>query len=127
MSNVCFTRVKLSVTIVQILLSNSYTMGCLHIHGGTPRALASGLPYVQVTNMVCLLYTTYISVDLAHHGIVRAKVGINHQIRFLILAIDAFTWNKWILVVNPITVDSYGFLFNCKTVGQAGFNPLVGA
>ena len=23
------------------------------------------------------------------------------------------------LVVNPITVDSYGFLFNCKTVGQA--------
>ena len=23
------------------------------------------------------------------------------------------------LVVNPITVDSYDFLFNCKTVGQA--------
>ena len=23
------------------------------------------------------------------------------------------------LVVNPITVDSYGFLSNCKTVGQA--------
>ena len=23
------------------------------------------------------------------------------------------------LVVNPITVDSYGFLFNCSTVGQA--------
>ena len=23
------------------------------------------------------------------------------------------------LVVNPITVDSYGFLFNCTTVGQA--------
>ena len=22
------------------------------------------------------------------------------------------------LVVNPITVDSYGFLFNCTTVGQ---------
>ena len=23
------------------------------------------------------------------------------------------------LVLNPITVYSYGFLFNCKTVGQA--------
>ena len=23
------------------------------------------------------------------------------------------------LVVNPITVDSYGFLLNCTTVGQA--------
>ena len=23
------------------------------------------------------------------------------------------------LVVNPITVESYGFLFNCKAVGQA--------
>ena len=23
------------------------------------------------------------------------------------------------VVVNPITVDSYGFLFNCTTVGQA--------
>ena len=25
--------------------------------------------------MVLLFYTTYISVDLAHHGIFRAKVG----------------------------------------------------
>ena len=40
------------------------------------------------------------------------------------------------LVVNLITVNSYGFLLNCKTVGQASdlmtalafsFNPLVGA
>ena len=40
------------------------------------------------------------------------------------------------LVVNPITVDSYCYLFNCTTVGQASdlmtaltlsFNPLVGA
>ena len=40
------------------------------------------------------------------------------------------------LVVNPITVYSYGFLFNCATVGQASdsmtalkssFNQLVGA
>ena len=40
------------------------------------------------------------------------------------------------LVVKPITVDSYGSLFNCTTMGQASdlmttltesFNPLVGA
>ena len=36
------------------------------------------------------------------------------------------------LFVNPIMVYSYGFLFNCTTVGQASdstkiFNPLVGA
>ena len=40
------------------------------------------------------------------------------------------------LVVNPITVDSYGLLFNCTAVGQASdlmttmtqsFNPVVGA
>ena len=39
------------------------------------------------------------------------------------------------IVVNPITVYSYGFLFNCMIVGQASdsmaaltqsFNPLVG-
>ena len=29
-------------------LSNSYTMGCPHVRGDNPRALASGLSYVQV-------------------------------------------------------------------------------
>ena len=29
----------------------------------------------RLTNMVYLFYTTYISVDLAHHEIFRAKVG----------------------------------------------------
>ena len=28
-------------------------------------------------------------------------------------------WQSACLVVNPITVDSNGFLFNCTTVGQA--------
>ena len=28
-------------------------------------------------------------------------------------------WQSACLVVNPITVDSYGFLFNCMTMGQA--------
>ena len=29
-------------------LSNNYTMGCLPVHGDNPRALASGLSYLQV-------------------------------------------------------------------------------
>ena len=36
-----------------------------------PRALASGLSYVQVDKNGI----TYISVDLAHHEMYRAKVG----------------------------------------------------
>ena len=50
-------------------------MGCPPVHGDNPRALASGLSYVQADNMVLLFYTTYISVDLAHHEKFRAKVG----------------------------------------------------
>ena len=57
------------------VLCNSYTMGCPPVHEDNPRALASGLSYVQVDNMVYLFYTTYISVDLAHHEIFRAKFG----------------------------------------------------
>ena len=49
-------------------------MACLPVRGDNPRALASGLSYVQVTNML-LFYTTYISVDLVHHNIFSAKVG----------------------------------------------------
>ena len=31
-------------------ISNSYTMGCPPLHGDYPRALASGLSYLQVDN-----------------------------------------------------------------------------
>ena len=34
------------------MLSNSYTMGCPPVRGDNPRALASGLSYVQVDKMV---------------------------------------------------------------------------
>ena len=47
-------------------------MGCPPVRGDNPRALASGLFYVQVDK---LFYATYISVDLAHHEIFCAKVG----------------------------------------------------
>ena len=37
-----------------------------------PRALASGLSYVQVDNHGITIYSTYIRVDIAHHEIFRA-------------------------------------------------------
>ena len=56
-------------------LYNSYTIGCPHVRGANPRALASGLSYVQEDKHGILFYTTYISVDLSHDEIFRAKVG----------------------------------------------------
>ena len=50
-------------------------MGCPPVRGDNPRALASGLSYVQVDKHGITIYTTYISVDLAHREIFRAKVG----------------------------------------------------
>ena len=38
---------------------SSYTMGCPSVRGDNPRALASGLSYVQVDNCGQLCYTTY--------------------------------------------------------------------
>ena len=39
------------------LLCNSYTMGCPPVRGDNPRALASGLSYVQVDkNCITILY-----------------------------------------------------------------------
>ena len=50
-------------------------MGCPPVRGDNPRALASRLSYVQVEKHGIAIYTTYISVDLAHHKIFRAKVN----------------------------------------------------
>ena len=50
-------------------------MGCPPVRGDNPRALASRLSYEQVDKHGILFYTTYISVDRAHHEIFRAKVG----------------------------------------------------
>ena len=50
-------------------------MGCPPVRGDNPRALASGLSYVQADKHGNKYYTTYISVDLAQHEILRAKVG----------------------------------------------------
>ena len=49
-------------------------MACPPVRGDNPRALASGLSYVQ-GDKHGIIYTIYISVDLAHHEIFNAKVG----------------------------------------------------
>ena len=46
-------------------------MVCPPVRGDNPQALASGLSYVQMGKHG----TTYISVDLTHHEIARAKIG----------------------------------------------------
>ena len=38
--------------LLSYAISNSYTMGCPPVRGDNPRALASGLSYVQAENMV---------------------------------------------------------------------------
>ena len=49
-------------------------MCCPPVRGDNPRALASGLSYVQVDKhgITTYIYTTYISVDHAHHEIFHA-------------------------------------------------------
>ena len=50
-------------------------MGCPHVRGDNPRALACGLSYVQVDKHGITIYATYTSVDLAHQELFHAKVG----------------------------------------------------
>ena len=61
--------------IQRYIIRNSYTMGCPPVYGDNPRALASGLSYVQVDKHGITILYTYISVDLAHHEIFCTKVG----------------------------------------------------
>ena len=51
-------------------------MGCPPVRGDNPRALASGLSYVHVDKHGITIYTTYISVDLAHYELFCGKCGI---------------------------------------------------
>ena len=48
---------SLSLLEIQEWLSNSYTMGCPPVRGDNPRALASGLSYVQANKHgITILY-----------------------------------------------------------------------
>ena len=81
---------------------NSYTMGCPPVRGDNPRALASGLSYVHVDKHG-IIYNTYISVDLAHHEMFRAKVG-KGGIKLVVPALSIFllfmTIVAWSLVCS---------------------------
>ena len=62
-------------------------MGCPPVCGDNPRALASGLSYIQVDKHVITItitctYNAYISVDLAHHEMFRGKGGIKRLHNF---------------------------------------------
>ena len=50
-------------------------MGRPPVCGDNPMVLTSGLSSVQLDKHSKLFYTTYISVELAHREIFRAKVG----------------------------------------------------
>ena len=50
-------------------------MACSPVRRDNPRALASGLSYVQVDKHGIIFQTTYISVDLAHYDIFCVEVG----------------------------------------------------
>ena len=51
-------------------------MGCPPVRGDNPRALASGLSYVQVDKHGKTILYLYISEDLAHHELFHAQVSI---------------------------------------------------
>ena len=63
------------IIIVRKGICYSYTMGCPPVRGDNPRALASGLSYVQVDKHgMTILYHLHQFRPL-HHEIFRAKVG----------------------------------------------------
>ena len=45
---ICYAQVNPDLNLVNEILCNSYTMGCPPVRVDNPRALASGLSYVQV-------------------------------------------------------------------------------
>ena len=68
---------------------------------------------IELINLKELFESLFLVINLKKIYKCYKRVGNNMDIM----------WQSACLVVNPITVDSYGFLFNCTTVGH----PLVGA
>ena len=50
-------------------------MACQDVRGDNPRALASGISYVQVDNHGRTILYHLHQCDLAHHEICHAKIG----------------------------------------------------
>ena len=110
-------------------------MGFPPVLGDNPRALASGLSYVQVDKHGITIYTTYISVDIAHHEIFNAKVGkggIKHCITYLALTqlfpvllarmphIVKYTYNV-LFAAFHLGVCRFGFSHGRVQMGQMDF------
>ena len=75
-SGIMVSRINLPYKLAHLhSLCNSYTMARPPVRGDSPRALASGLSYVQVDEHGITISYPYISVELAYHQILRAKDG----------------------------------------------------
>ena len=89
-------------------------MGCCPpVRVDNPRALASGLSYVQVDKHGITFYTTYISVDLVHHEIFCAKVGkdgINYMLSLNLICKLHFLFD------DPCTMEHSSALMNVFTI-----------
>ena len=73
-------------------------MDCPPARGDNPRALSSGLSYVQVDKHgIITFYTTYISVDLARHKIFCAKEGKGGTISYM----DTGPWIR-VRLMEPV-------------------------
>ena len=71
--------------------------GCPPVRGDNPRALSSGLPYVQVDKHGITIYITNSSVNLAHHEIFHAKVGKGGIITYInVIMIIAKFFNMFV-------------------------------
>ena len=67
-------------------------MGCLPVCGDDPRALVSGLSYIQVDKHGIRFYTTVVSVDLVHDEIFHGKGGIMYHTSII---------NQWRVAPTP--------------------------
>ena len=93
-------------------------MGCLSVREDIPRALASGVSYVKVDkHYILLFYTTYISVDLAHHEIFRAKVG-KGGIIYDILGCHLYIFELYIFNIFTGILIIFGRLTYCSVKRQ---------
>ena len=85
----------LMTTYLQIGLSNSYTMGCPPVRVDNPRALASGLSYIQVDKHgITILYHLH-QCRSRHQELFNAKVG-KGRIIYDVLLLVRFNEN-WLM------------------------------
>ena len=91
-------------------------MGCPPVRGDNLGALASGLSDVQVDKHDITIYTTYISVDLAHHEIFHAKGDI--MANGIVSRTDL---GRSQLLVTFILVENPGDRFPCDEAQYISF------